>query len=480
MKLLIVRALILFWILAIAGMSHAAVNEDVRMNLGKEPSGGVSLNPLQSGIQTQTGNSANQAQTGTVSDETLLRLLENRRDQQKQDDMAGESRDELGSPVSEKADARKSKAKKPTVLVNAEPGDGLVKLTWKLVNLPVKGDNQTLRFTIRYGIESEKLIRTLHVGTSDGYVLRELRNNQPYFIQVVATDREQLTLYKSEEIRTVPLPAEDQGSRLEKAFSKKTLTLLDKSEPELFDRGLRQFGYDFFKNSSQVLGAMDSIPVGNDYILGPGDTLSLNLWGAINARHELTVDRTGEIMIPKVGVVKVWGLSYDQGRDAINKAVGRYYKNFEMSLTLGRLRTIQVFVVGEVEAPGSYSVSSLSTVINALSAAGGPSRNGSLRTIKITRSGQAPQDVDLYDMFLSGDRSKDVRLQNGDTIFVPVIGPVVAVAGEVRPPAIYEIKRAATLPDVLGIAGCGTVTGYPGRVQVERVTCNDPSVVLAV
>lgn len=478
MKLSIVPALILFWILAGAGMSHAAADEDARMNWSKDSGGRVPSNPFQAGGQAQTGNFANQAQTGNVSDETLLRLLENRRDQKMQDDLVGESRDETGSPASEKSDARKSKAKKPTVLVNAEPGDGLVKLTWKLANVPVKSDNQALRFTIRYGIESEKLTRTLHVGTSDGYVLRELRNNQPYFIQVVATDREQLTLYMSEEIRTVPLPAEDQGSHLEKAFSKKTLTLLDKNEPEEFVRELRQFGYDFFKNSSQVLGAMDSIPVGNDYILGPGDTLSLNLWGAINARQEVTVDRNGEIMIPKVGMVKVWGLSYDQGRDAINKAIGRYYKNFEMSLTLGRLRTIQVFVVGEVEAPGSYSVSSLSTVINALSAAGGPSRNGSLRTIKITRSGQAPQDVDLYDMFLSGDRSKDVRLQNGDTIFVPVIGPVVAVAGEVRRPAIYELRGTATLPDVLGMAGGVAATGYTGRIQVERVTDNNARVVL--
>jgi protein involved in polysaccharide export with SLBB domain len=183
-------------------------------------------------------------------------------------------------------------------------------------------------------------------------------------------------------------------------------------------------------------------------------------------------------MIPNVGMVKVWGLSYDQGRDAINKAIGRYYKNYEMSMTLGRLRTIQIFVVGEVEAPGSYSVSSLSTVINALSAAGGPSRNGSLRAIKITRNGQTPQDVDLYEMFLSGDRSKDARLQNGDTIFVPVIGSVVAVAGEVRRPGIYEIKGSATLPEVLKMAGGVTATGYTGRIQVERVTNNSARVVL--
>jgi protein involved in polysaccharide export with SLBB domain len=368
--------------------------------------------------------------------------------------------------------------RKPQLLLKAQSGDGLAKLSWRFINLPATADEKTFRFTVRYGAESDNSMKTLQVGTSYGYILRELRNNQPYIIQVVANSQDQQAVYKSNEVSVVPLPHETQSSRLEKAFSKKTLTLLDKNEPDLFVRDLHQFGYDFFKNSSQVPGGMDNLPVGNDYILGPGDTISLSMWGAINARYDLTVDRNGEIMIPKVGMLKVWGLSYEQGRDVVNKTIGRYYKNYEMSMTLGRLRSIQVFVVGEVEAPGSYPVSSLSTVINALSAAGGPSRNGSLRTIRITRNGQAPQDVDLYDMFLSGDRSKDVRLQNGDTIFVPVIGAVVAVAGEVRRPAIYEIKGTATLPEILKMAGGVTATGFTGRIQVERVADNSARVVL--
>src|SRR5512133_2052133 len=469
MKMMMIRVLILSWMLTASVISIEAPNENIRTNWDRETSGGMSSNTFQAGSP---------APVDTVSDDTLLRLLENRRDQKKQDDLAGESREETVSAGKGKSDTRGGNTWKQQVLVKTEPGDGLVTLTWKLANVPAKSGNQTVRFSIRYGIESEKLTKTIHVGNSDGYVLRELKNGQPYYIQIVASDREQLVLYKSDEIRVVPLPAEDQGSRLEKAFSKKTLTLLDKNEPEQFVRELRQFGYDFFKNSSQVLGAMDSLPVGNDYILGPGDTLNLSVWGAINTRQELTVDRNGEIMIPKVGTVKVWGLSYEQGRDVVNKALGRYFKNYEMSMTLGRLRTIQVFVVGEVESPGSYSVSSLSTVINALSAAGGPVRNGSLRSIKVTRAGQASLNVDLYDMFLSGDRSKDVRLQNGDTIFVPVIGPVVAVAGEVKRPAIYEMAENATLPEVLKMAGGVTASGYTGRIQVERVTNNSARVIL--
>jgi protein involved in polysaccharide export with SLBB domain len=562
MKFMSIRVWIFCWIVAFAVTSHAATNDNIRMNWDNDSSGGGVSNILPAGSQTPTGN---------VSDEILLRLLENRRDQKNLDDLVNGSRVEQGNSGTGNIDSRVNRAKNAQVIVTAVPGDGLVKLAWKLVNRPEKSGSQDLRFSIRIGVESEKLTKTVHVGNSDSYVLRELKNNQPYYVQIVASDRDQLVLYKSEEIRIMSQSAEELGSRLEKAFSKKTQTLLDKNEPEQIVRTLNQFGYDFFKNSSQLQGALDSLPVGNDYILGPGDTLSLNVWGAVNSRHELTVDRNGEIMIPKIGVVKVWGLSYEQGRDVINKAIGRLYKNYEMSITLGRLRTIQVFVVGEVEAPGSYSVSSLSTVINALSAAGGPSRNGSLRTIRISRNGQstvskipldnpiygyldrliglklltseakearpytkaeaarfvreaeknialneksspavamelvvrmrellprevaqsgmagkgqsyenglAVREVDLYEMFLSGDRSKDVRLQNGDTVFVPVIGSVVAVAGEVKRPAIYEIGENATLPEVLRMAGGVTATGYTGRIQVERVKNNSSRIVL--
>ncbi len=468
MKQIIARITVLLVLLVMATVSYAATDDSLQSSwekLGKE---------------TPTAASPfSQTQSGKLSDDVLLRLLENRRDEKKQDEAADEElRDDMTSASADKNEVRKSKGKKPKVLVTAVPGDGLVRLSWKMLNLPLKGADQTLRFTVRYGTESEKPAKTLHVGTVDGYVLRELKNNQPYYIQVLASDREQLTLYRSDEVRTVPIPAEDQGSRLEKAFSRKTLTLLDKQELDPFVRELRQFGYDFFKNSSQALAAMDSLPVGDEYILGPGDTLNLSMWGAVNARRELTVDRNGEIMVPNVGVVKVWGLTYAQGKEVINKAIGRYYKNYEMNLTLGKLRTIQVFVVGEVEAPGSYPVNSLATVINALAAAGGPSRNGSLRGVRVTRGGTTPIDVDLYDMFLFGDRSKDIRLQNGDTVFVPVIGPVAAVAGEVRRPAIYELRGNETLPDLLKMAGGVSAAGYTGRIQVERVVNNSARIVL--
>lgn len=368
--------------------------------------------------------------------------------------------------------------RKPTVVVKAEPGDGLVKLSWKILDMPLRNDEEPLRFTIRHGIESGKLTKSITVGSGTDFTLRDLRNFQPYFIQIIALDREQQALFKSDEIQAIALPAEEQGSHIEKTFSKKTSTMLDKIEIEPMRRELKQFGYDFFKNSMQLTNAIDAMPIATTYQVGPGDVLNLTVWGAINLRHELTVSRNGEVTIPKIGPVKVWGLPFDKAQSAVKDALSRSYRNFDMSLSLGKLRSIQVYVVGEVEAPGNYPVSSLATVINALAAAGGPSRNGSLRAVRITRGNQVLATVDLYDMLLSGDRNKDVQLQNGDTIFVPVIGSVVAVAGEVRRPAIYELNGRTTLSAILQMAGGVAASGSLGRIQIERIEDNSSRIAL--
>ncbi len=419
-----------------------------------------------------------------TKDDQMIKALEDRELQQELQPPEGtdlkspkglqEDNDILGT----KEKLAKQKTKKPSVVVKAEPGDGLVKLSWKLLDMAPRIDGEPLRFTIRYGIESGKLLKSIMVGTGTDFVLRELRNFQPYFIQVIALDREQQTLFKSDEIKAIPLPAEEQGSRIEKSFSKKVSTMLDKTEEEPMRRELKQFGYDFFKNSLQLTSAIDAMPAATDYQLGPGDVLNLNVWGAVNLRQELIVSRNGDLVIPKVGPVRVWGLPFDKAQAAVKEALSHSYRNFEMSLTLGKLRSIQVYVVGEVEAPGNYPVSSLATVINALAAAGGPSQNGSLRTIRITRGSQTVATVDLYDMLLSGDRNKDVQLQNGDTIFVPVIGPVVAVAGEVRRPAIYELNGKTTLAEMLQMAGGVAASGSLGRIQIERIENNSSRIAL--
>lgn len=364
-----------------------------------------------------------------------------------------------------------------TIAVKAEPGDGLIKLSWKMPYLPTVALEQQPRFIILYGTESERLTSSHTVGAVQEFVLRDLKNFQPYYIQVVALDREQKPLARSQEFRSIPLPSDQLGSVLERNFARQTSTLQDQTEPEQFQRELKQFGYDFFKNTAQLSQGLDLLPAGDEYAVGPGDVLKLSLWGAVNAQYDLTVDRNGEVLIPKAGSVQVWGLKLGQAKEAINSAIGRYFRNYEMNLTMGPLRTVQVYVVGEVEAPGSYPVSSMSTVINALAAAGGPTRNGSLRAVRITRGKQVVENVDLYDMLLTGDRSKDMRLQNGDTIFVPVIGPVVGVAGEVKRPAIYELNGVTTLSQVLQMAGGVTANGDTGRIQLERLAENKQRVV---
>jgi protein involved in polysaccharide export with SLBB domain len=243
-------------------------------------------------------------------------------------------------------------------------------------------------------------------------------------------------------------------------------------------RELKQRGYDFFKNSQELANAPDNLPVGSDYRIGPGDTLKVDLWGGLLGRYELTVDRNGEIAIPKVGTVKVWGLTQENAKGAIQKSISRYFKGFEMNLTLGKLRMIQVYIVGEVTSPGMYSVSSVASVLNALAAAGGPTKSGTLRSIRISRDGKLVKEIDLYDIISNGDRINDIRLENGDTIFVPVIGPVFAVAGEVKRPSIYEMKGKCTLAEALNLAGGITAAGDTGRIQVERIEQNSSKVII--
>jgi protein involved in polysaccharide export with SLBB domain len=368
------------------------------------------------------------------------------------------------------------KAKKEKIIVKTEAGDGLVTISWQIPGFRQTPGSAPLKFALFWGTESGRLDKKIEVGESDNFRLRGLKNNQVYYVRVMGYTEDQTILSKEEKV--IPLALEDQPSTLEKAFAKKTVTLHDTIEADPFKRELKQFGFDFFKNSQATALTADNMPVGADYIIGPGDSLQIDLWGTVQARYQGEVDRNGEIVIPKVGIVKVWGLNYGQAKDAINKAIGRYFKGYELNLTLGKLRTIQVFVVGEVENPGVYTVSSLATVINALSTAGGPSKNGSLRSIKLFKGGKVTQEIDLYDIFLSGDRSKDIRLENGDTIYVPVIGPVVAVAGEVKRTGIYELKEKNTLPEVLEMAGGITAAGYTGRVQVERIEGNNTRVIL--
>ena len=232
---------------------------------------------------------------------------------------------------------------------------------------------------------------------------------------------------------------------------------------------LRQFGYNFFRPDASGFAALSDVPVGNEYPVGPGDHIVLTLWGSVDALHELEVNRSGEISLPRVGVVKVAGVPFGRLSGLIRSHLGKAFKDFDLNVTMGKLRVIKIFVVGEVRAPGDYNLNPLSTLINALSAAGGPLKTGTLRNVQVKRGGEVVETVDLYDFFLKGDKSKDVRLQPGDTVFVPVIGQVATVAGNVKRPAIYELSKEKSLAELVGLAGGFLSTGYLQRVQISRV-----------
>lgn len=229
------------------------------------------------------------------------------------------------------------------------------------------------------------------------------------------------------------------------------------------------FGDSLFSGVPTTFAPVTDVPVTADYLIGPGDELALQLSGQVNQQYDLTVDRTGNIDIPELGTVHVTGIPFSQLNGYLKSQLGRIYRNFALNTNLGSLRTIQVFVVGEAVRPGSYTISSLSTLLNAIFASGGPLPDGSLRDIQVKRNGETILHFDLYDLLLRGDKTKDIRLLSGDVIFIPFVGPQVAVAGSVNTPAIYELKGQTTIEDVLKLAGGDTAVASGGALRLERV-----------
>jgi protein involved in polysaccharide export with SLBB domain len=229
------------------------------------------------------------------------------------------------------------------------------------------------------------------------------------------------------------------------------------------------FGQNLFRNVPSTFAPLDRVPVTPDYLIGPGDELLIRAWGQIDINYRAVVDRTGAVYIPKIGTINVAGLRYDELNGVLSRSIGRVFKNFELNVTMGQLRSIQVFVVGQVRKPGSYTVSSLSTLVNALFASGGPSNRGSMRQIVLKRQGKEITRFDLYDLIASGDKSKDAQLLPGDVIYVPPVGKLVALAGSVNVPGIYELKDNENLSAVLGYAGGLTTTAGGEKAFVDRI-----------
>ena len=234
-------------------------------------------------------------------------------------------------------------------------------------------------------------------------------------------------------------------------------------------RELPIFGLDLFRSVPSTFAPIDNVPVTPDYVVGPGDEILIRAWGQIDVDFSAVVDRNGTISVPKVGAFNVAGIKYQDLSTYLKTAFGRVFKNFELTATLGRLRSIQVLVVGQARRPGSYTVSSLSTLVNALFAVGGPSAKGSMRGIQLKRGSRVVAEFDLYDLLVSGDKSKDVQLLPGDVIYIPAVGPLVAVSGSVNVQAIYELKQSSQLSDVIRWAGGLATTAQGQKISVERI-----------
>jgi len=244
---------------------------------------------------------------------------------------------------------------------------------------------------------------------------------------------------------------------------------------------LERFGAALFRNSAVAAEKpAPDLPAGVDYVLGYGDELVVQYWGSVSQRLQLSVDREGRLTIPEVGPIMVAGRTLAEAEQLIQKALTRQYRNISVDVTLGKLRMLRIYVVGDVKNPGAYQMSSLSTALNAVLVAGGPTDAGSLRTVKHFRAKKLLEEIDLYDLLLRGVGGAEARLESGDSILVPPVGPQVTVAGMVRRPAIYELLHEDTLGHVLETAGGILVTGELSKIRLERIEAHERREVLSI
>ena len=246
-------------------------------------------------------------------------------------------------------------------------------------------------------------------------------------------------------------------------------TEFQKYVAESIGQSLPIFGALLFEHVPETFLPTNRALVGPDYVIGPDDELQVNVWGQLNFVRRFVVDARGQIVLPDVGPIAVAGLPYGQVASVLKAAMMRSYKNFDLSVTLGRLRSIQIFVVGDARQPGSYTVSSLTTLVNAVFASGGPTSRGSMRNIQLRRGDKTICDFDLYDLLMRGDTSRDEQLRSGDVILIPPAGPRVALAGSVERPGIYELRDSTTLEDVLQMAGGLSAIAAAQNAVLERV-----------
>jgi len=265
----------------------------------------------------------------------------------------------------------------------------------------------------------------------------------------------------SAEANTPEPPLEGDASSIERMFAERP--------SEGISTRLRQYGYELFAESPSTFAPVEDMPVPEDYRVGPGDEIVISVVSPRRSgEHTFAISRQGTIVYPGIGALSVSGMTYPQLVSFLEQRIRGGARDMNMSVRMGKLRTIRIFVVGNVKKPAAYTISALSSLSNAVMASGGPSKEGSLRNIQLKRSGKVIATFDYYDLLRRGDSSADRRLQSGDIIFVPPVGARVGVAGHVKTPAIYELKGVTSLKELLATAGNVSPMGFTQRVQIER------------
>lgn len=315
---------------------------------------------------------------------------------------------------------------------------------------------------------------------------QQISPQQPQPIQEIKPQEIKLQEIKPQEIKPGQIPSQEVKPATPEVTQPALPQIEGLSEFEQFVSGklpqtvstdIRQFGYELFRQPPSTFAPVERVPVSPDYVIGPGDEIRITVWGKIDGQWSVIVDRDGNISIPKIGILGVTGLTFQELKEVLYKEFSKYYTGFEMNVSMGALRTIRVYVVGNAQRPGAYTVSSLATLVNALFEAGGPSKTGTMRDIQVKRNGKTIINFDMYDLLLKGDKTKDIRLMPEDVIFIPPVGPLVAIAGNVKNPAIYELKGETTLSQLIDMAGGLSDIAFRTRVQIERIVNNTRQVV---
>ena len=266
-------------------------------------------------------------------------------------------------------------------------------------------------------------------------------------------------------------PVEQDESRLEQIAEEQNapINLEETQQDQVLQSDLQQFGYAIFDRVPSTFAPVAGIPVPIDYRIGPGDNIIVQLFGKLNVEYKLVVTRDGNILVPEYGPVKVAGLTFDEAQQLITEGFERRVIGVKAVVAMGQLRTLQIRIAGDVVQPGAYTVGGLTTTIDALLASGGVRHTGSLRNIQLIRGGKSIQHLDLYDLLLRGHSDQDIYLAHNDTIFVPPIGPVVYLGGEVQRPAIYELNGEKTVGEVIAMAGGLLPTASLEHSHIERI-----------